>query len=328
MSLDEFGLIERIRRRTGARADIALGIGDDAALLRMPAGQQLVVTTDTLNAGVHFPVETPPGDIGWKALAVNLSDLAAMGAQPAWCTLSLSLPEASPVWVDAFADGFFALADLHGMALVGGDTTRGPLAISITAMGWVPEGQALRRDGAQPGDDIWVTGVPGEAGLALALWQQGVLDVSRAASDVATEYLRLRLARPTPRLGAGQALRGVATAAVDVSDGLLADLGHICERSGVAAEVWLSALPASHAADALHAGERFQALRSGAGDDYELCFTAPASRRTQVAQALAGVAPGASRIGRVSAGQGMQVRPAEGADSLVMRPGFNHFSEP
>lgn len=327
MSLDEFGLIERIRRRTGARADIALGIGDDAALLRMPAGQQLVVTTDTLNAGVHFPVETPPDDIGWKALAVNLSDLAAMGAQPAWCTLSLSLPEASPDWVDAFADGFFALADLHGMALVGGDTTRGPLAISITAMGWVPEGQALRRDGAQPGDDIWVTGVPGEAGLALALWQQGQLDVARAASDAAAEQLRLRLARPTPRLAAGLALRGVATATVDVSDGLLADLGHICARSGVGAEVWLSALPASAAATALKADEQFDALRAGAGDDYELCFTAPASARASLAEAFAGLGFTLSRIGSVHAGDGVRLMAEEGGKPAISRHGFNHFSE-
>ncbi|WP_089153182.1 thiamine-phosphate kinase, partial [Stenotrophomonas pictorum] len=163
MSLDEFGLIERIAARTRARADIALGIGDDAALLQLPPGQQLVVTADTLNAGVHFPPETLPADIGWKALAVNLSDLAAMGAQPAWCTLALSLPEADPDWIEAFADGFFALADAHGIALIGGDTTRGPLSISITAMGWVPAGQALRRDAARVGDDVWVSGHPGEA---------------------------------------------------------------------------------------------------------------------------------------------------------------------
>lgn len=326
MSLDEFGLIERIRRRAGARADVALGIGDDAALLQMPAGQQLVVTADTLNSGVHFPAETPPADIGWKALAVNLSDLAAMGAAPAWCTLSLSLPEASPAWVDAFADGFFQLADPHGMALIGGDTTRGPLSISITAMGHVPTGKALRRDGAQPGDDVWVTGVPGEAGVALALWQQQRLQVNGPASDAALEQLRCRLARPTPRLAAGLALRDLATAAIDVSDGLLADLGHICERSLVAADIVESELPMSQMA--MHAGEAdlFRTLRASAGDDYELCFTAPASQRQQVFESMASVAVRVTRIGYIRAGSGVRLVNGEGTVLATSRLGFDHFS--
>ena len=326
MSLDEFGLIDRIRRRTGARADIALGIGDDAALLLPAPGQQLVVTADTLNAGVHFPHETPAQDIGWKALAVNLSDLAAMGAQPAWCTLSLSLPESSASWVEGFAEGFFALADRHGMALVGGDTTRGPLAISITAMGQVPVGQALRRDGARPGDDVWVTGVPGEAGLALALWQQGQLAVAGPVAEPAREQLRLRLARPTPRLEAGLALRGLASAAIDVSDGLLADLGHVCARSGVAAEVMESSLPASQHASELQLGAAFEDLRAGAGDDYELCFTAPASARAQVAQSMASVAVRATRIGYIRTGSGVRLLDGEGKAVSRERSGFNHFS--
>ncbi|MGH8053085.1 MAG: thiamine-phosphate kinase [Stenotrophomonas sp.] len=324
--MDEFGLIERIRRRAGARDDVALGIGDDAALLQMPAGQQLVVTADTLNSGVHFPPETPPADIGWKALAVNLSDLAAMGAAPAWCTLSLSLPEASPDWVDAFADGFFQLADQHGIALIGGDTTRGPLSISITAMGHVPAGEALRRDGAQAGDDVWVTGVPGEAGVALALWQQQRLDVSVASADTVLEYLRCRLARPTPRLAAGLALRGLATAAIDVSDGLLADLGHICERSQVAAEVLESALPTSSMADQVGETELFRALRATAGDDYEVCFTAPAALRAQVSESMACVAVPVSRIGYIRAGSGVQLVNGEGTVLATSRLGFDHFS--
>ncbi|MNM52851.1 Thiamine-monophosphate kinase [compost metagenome] len=325
MSLDEFGLIERIRRRAGARADVALGIGDDAALLQMPPGQQLVVTADTLNSGVHFPAETPPADIGWKALAVNLSDLAAMGAAPAWCTLSLSLPEASPAWVDAFADGFFELADLHGMALIGGDTTRGPLSISITAMGHVPTGEALRRDGAEPGDDVWVTGVPGEAGVALALWQQQRLEVSGPVSDAALEHLRCRLARPTPRLAAGRALRGLATAAIDISDGLLADLGHICERSQVAAEVLEDELPMSRMAAQAGEAALFRTLRAGAGDDYELCFTAPASRRGQVIESMASVAVPVTRIGCIRAGSGVRRVDGKGAVLAASRRGFDHF---
>lgn len=326
MSLDEFGLIERIRRRTAARADIVLGIGDDAALLQPQAGQQLVVTTDTLNVGVHFPAETPPADIGWKALAVNLSDLAAMGAQPAWCSLSLSLPDADPDWVDQFAQGFFQLADLHGIALIGGDTTRGPLSISITAMGQIAAGQALRRDAAQPGDDIWVSGVPGEAGLALALWQQRALDVSRNAGDAALEHLRQRLARPTPRVELGRALRGLATAAVDVSDGLLADLGHICARSGVAADVLEHALPASSAAAQAGLSEAFNTLRGSAGDDYELCFTAPPGQRQALHETMASVAVPLTRIGYIRAGTGVQVINQEGVVQGASKQGYNHFS--
>jgi len=325
VSLDEFGLIERIRRRTGARADIALGIGDDAALLQPQPGQQLVVTADTLNAGVHFPQQTPAADIGWKTLAVNLSDLAAMGAQPSWCTLSLSLPNASPGWVDAFAEGFFALADAHGIALIGGDTTRGPLSLSVTAMGQVPAGTALRRDGARVGDDIWVTGVPGEAGLALALWQQGLLDVSRPAHDASLEQLRLRLARPTPRVQAGLALRGIASAAVDVSDGLLADLGHICERSQVAAELLERALPVSTAAAVGGHEVAFRALRATAGDDYELCFTAPAALREQVRESMSCVAVRAARIGYIRDGSGVHLRNEEGVSQSAGKGGFNHF---
>jgi thiamine-monophosphate kinase len=326
VSLDEFGLIERIRARTKARADIALGIGDDAALLQVPGGHQLVVTADTLNAGVHFPAETPPADIGWKALAVNLSDLAAMGATPAWCTLALSLPTADPAWIDAFADGFFALADAHDIALIGGDTTRGPLSISITAMGWVPQDQALRRDGAHAGDDVWVTGTPGEAALALALWQEGRLDVTAAAPTPWLEHLRLRLARPTPRVEAGLALRGLASSAVDISDGLLADLQHICQRSGVAAELDISQLPPSEAALQLQEQALFQQRRASGGDDYELCFTAPAQLREQVWLAMQLTRTPATRIGQVQAGAGVTVLGPTGDTPDLERPGYNHFS--
>ena len=232
----EFELIERIKRRVSLRDDVMLGIGDDAAVLRVPADHELVVTADTLNAGVHFPVETVPFDVGWKALAVNLSDLAAMGARPAWCTLSLSLPQADTPWVDAFVDGLLALAQTHRVSLIGGDTTRGPLSISITAMGFVPTGAALRRQGAQPGDEIWVTGTLGDAAAALTQWQVG--------SDIDAS-LRSRLDRPTARVEAGLALRGRASACIDVSDGLLADLGHVLRASGVGARIEHSSLPIS-----------------------------------------------------------------------------------
>lgn len=322
MSLAEFSLIERIRTRTRARADVALGIGDDAALLQPRAGEQLVVTADTLNSGVHFPAETPPYDIGWKTLAVNLSDLASMGARPAWCVLALSLPDADPDWIDAFADGFFALADAHDIVLVGGDTTRGPLSLSVTAMGQVAPGAALRRDGAQVGDDVWVSGTLGDAAVALRAWQGGTLDVRRPAEDAPVDYLRQRLARPTPRVALGAALVGVAHAAVDISDGLLADLGHICERSGVGARVDPGRLPVSDAARArvglTHAREA--ALRGG--DDYELCFTAAAAQQGAVEAIAARLGLPLTRIGAIVAGQGVDA----GGETNSHR-GYEHFTE-
>lgn len=323
MSLDEFALIERIARRTRARADIVLGIGDDAALLQPAPGQQLAVTADTLNAGVHFPAESAPADIGWKALAANLSDLAAMGAVPAWCTLSLSLPQAEGDWLDAFADGLFALADASGIAVVGGDTTRGPLSISITAMGQVPAAQALRRDGARVGDDIWVSGHPGEAAGALRLWQQGRLDVRGVVADAAHERLRQRLQRPMPRLALGLALRSCAHAAADVSDGLLADLGHIASRSGVAAVLQADAVPLSAALrTALGDAAALDCALRG-GDDYELCFTAAPERRQAVQALAADLALPLARIGVITEGRGVHCEGDAGAG----RSGYRHFAE-
>ena len=323
MSLDEFALIERIARRTRARADIVLGIGDDAALLQPAPGQQLAVTADTLNAGVHFPAESAPADIGWKALAANLSDLAAMGAVPAWCTLSLSLPQAEGDWLDAFADGLFALADASGIAVVGGDTTRGPLSISITAMGQVPAAQALRRDGARVGDDIWVSGHPGEAAGALRLWQQGRLDVRGVVADAAHERLRQRLQRPMPRLALGLALRSCAHAAADVSDGLLADLGHIASRSGVAAVLQADAVPLSAALrTALGDAAALDCALRG-GDDYELCFTAAPERRQAVQALAADLVLPLARIGVITEGRGVHCEGDAGAG----RSGYRHFAE-
>jgi len=324
MSLDEFALIDRIARRTHARADIALGIGDDAALLRPALDQQLAVTADTLNAGVHFPAESAPADIGWKALAVNLSDLAAMGAAPAWCTLSLSLPQAEAGWLEAFADGLFALADASGIAVVGGDTTRGPLSISITAMGQVPAGQALRRDGARLGDDIWVSGHPGEAAGALRLWQQSRLDVRAVVADADHERLRQRLQRPTPRLQLGLALRGLAHAAADVSDGLLADLGHIASRSGVAAVVQADTVPLSPALRAALGVEAALDCALRGGDDYELCFTAPPERRDALGALSSSLALPLTRIGAIARGSGVR---CEGDAGGERAGGYRHFAE-
>ncbi len=313
----EFDLIARIRARAMTRSDVALGIGDDAALLLPPVGMQLVVAMDTLNAGVHFPPGTAPADIGWKALAVNLSDLAAMGALPAWCTLSLSLPDADAAFVDGFLDGFSALARQHEVALVGGDTTRGPLSVCVTVHGFVEPDMALRRDGARVGDQVWVSGMLGDAAGALAQWQAGV------EGDAS---LRARLDRPTPRIALGRALRGIATSCVDISDGLLADLGHVCAASGVGARIDVDALPASEALRAGFNGDVLRVLQAAGGDDYELCFTAPASARDSVLQAAASANLLVSRIGGIAPGAGVGAFGADGAAWSVPVAGWQHFA--
>ncbi|MFZ5607863.1 MAG: thiamine-phosphate kinase [Pseudomonadota bacterium] len=312
MSEREFDLIARIRRRATVRGDVLLGIGDDCALLAPPPGMQLAVTMDTLNAGVHFPADTAPADIGWKALAVNLSDLAAMGAQPAWCTLALSLPQADAAWLEAFCDGFLALAAQHGVALVGGDTTRGPLAVSITAHGFVPAGAALRRDGARVGDDVWASGTLGDAAGALAQWQAGA---------AIAPPLRARLDRPTPRVALGHALRGIASACIDVSDGLLADLAHITRASGVGADIEADALPASDALREAFAIDAMRRLQAAGGDDYELCFTAPATQRAALQTLAAPLRLPLTRIGRIVAGSGVHC-----AGLGPVPPGYQHFA--
>jgi thiamine-monophosphate kinase len=320
VSTNEFDLIERIRRRaTTTREDVLLGIGDDAALLEVPAGHALVVATDTLNAGVHFPVETPPADIGWKALAVNLSDLAAMGATPAWCTLSLSLPDADAEWIDAFLEGFMRLAVLHDVALVGGDTTRGPLSISATVHGFVDPARALRRAAAREGDLVWVSGTLGDAAAALEQWRAGAL---------IDPGLRERLDRPTPRVALGRALGGIARACIDVSDGLLADLAHVCAASGVSAQIDVDALPASDVLCAEFGGDARRHLQSAGGDDYELCFTAPAAAREAVETAARNADVYITAIGRIvprTAGPVM-ARDAHGAEWMPGTTGWRHFA--
>lgn len=327
----EFDLIARIRQRATARGDVVLGIGDDCALLLPPPGMQLAVTMDALNIGVHFPPETSPADIGWKALAVNLSDLAAMGAQPAWGTLSLSLPQGDPAFVDSFFDGFFALAAQHGFALVGGDTTRGPLSIAITAHGLVEPGMALRRDGAQVGDGVWVSGTLGDAAGALRQWQEGKegkggqsgLSLAKGHSDPL--FLRARLDRPTPRVALGRALRGIASSCIDVSDGLLADLAHICRASGVGADIDIDALPASDALRGAFDADLRRVLQAAGGDDYELCFSVPASAGDALARALMEAGTQATRIGTITAKEG--VRPTlGGAAWSAPATGWQHFA--
>lgn len=317
----EFDLIDHIRRRCDlARADVRLGIGDDAAVLAVPAGHDLVACTDTLVAGVHFPHGTAPADIGWKALAVNLSDLAAMGTTPAWALLALTLPEADAGFVAAFADGFADLAAAHHVALVGGDTTRGPLTITVTAHGFVPPGQALRRDGARSGDEVFVTGTLGDAAAALRL-----LGTPRVA-DSAFAELRARLDRPTPRVAAGAVLRARATACIDVSDGLLADLGHMARQSGVGIEIEAACLPASPALLAMFDGLECCALQLVGGDDYELAFSVPAGQAHALMRDLARLGCAATRIGRVVDGAGVRALDDHAQPIELPHRGWEHFA--
>ncbi|MDI1254265.1 thiamine-phosphate kinase [Thermomonas sp.] len=328
MSTREFELIARIRARVALRDDVVLGIGDDAALLQVPAGQQLVVAMDTLNAGVHFPEDTAPADIGWKALAVNLSDLAAMGAQPAWCTLSLSMPEADTAFVDGFLDGFLALASQHDVALVGGDTTRGPLSICVTVHGFVEAGTALRRDAARIGDDIWVSGTLGDAAGGLQQWRERTVKGGQSGLSLANGHsdplLRARLDRPTPRIVLGRALQSIAHACIDVSDGQLADLGHLCKASGVGAQVNIDALPASEALCAAFDQQVRQRLQATGGDDYELCFTVAPDARAAVDAVAREMELELTRIGVIIATPGVATRTAEGAWSAPAA-GWVHF---
>jgi thiamine-monophosphate kinase len=318
----EFDLIEILRARTAStRADVRVGIGDDGAVLAVPAGHELVVSTDTLVAGVHFPLTTRAEDVGWKSLAVNLSDLAAMGATPAWALLALTMPTPDRTFVEHFADGFVALAAQHRIALVGGDTTRGPLSIGLTVAGIVPAGRALLRSGARPGDAVFVTGMLGDA--AAALRRIGV--AARRESDADTT-LRERLDRPTPRIAAGLVLRDAASACIDVSDGLIADLGHVAVQSGVGIEISASSLPASAALLAVcDARERLMFQATG-GDDYELAFTLAAAREQTILRDLAAAGCGATRIGHVVEKRGVRLIDDDGREIALDRRGWEHFA--
>ena len=305
------------RRRLAARSDVQLGIGDDAALCRVPAGMQLAISTDTLVSGVHFPADTAPADIGYKALAVNLSDMAAMAAEPCWFSLSLSVPEIDWPWLSAFADGLLELAAEHGLQLIGGDTTRGPLSIGITVHGLIPEGQARLRSTARADDDIWVTGSLGDAAAALRQWQAGGLQSMK---------LRHRLDRPSARVSAALAVRTHVHAMIDLSDGLAQDLGHILKASGVGAELELGRLPVSGSLLDFHPddAERWR-LQLAGGDDYELCFTAPPSAALAIEQALAACGVPASVIGHVSAEPGLRCMAPDGELFEWQPSGYQHF---
>jgi thiamine-monophosphate kinase len=314
----EFDLIRRFFTRPARSA--ALGVGDDCALVQAPTGLALAITTDMLVEGTHFLPGAEPRLLGHKTLAVNLSDLAAMGADPRWCTLALALPAADEDWLAAFSQGFFALAERHAIELIGGDTTRGPLALCVTAIGTLPKGYALRRDGAQAGDDLWLSGATGEAALGLAHLQGRV-----ALDDAHREACLARLHAPEPRVALGRRLRGIATAAIDVSDGLVADVGHLCERSRLAAEIDAAAVPRAPAIAGQGDAPVAAASVFAGGDDYELAFTAPPDQRDAVRRAAEAAGVAVTCIGGMRAGEGVAVRGADGAPMRFAAPGYDHF---
>lgn len=317
MALGEFELIDRYFSRPSRRRDVLLGVGDDAALLRVPSGQALVAATDTLVEGRHFLAGAPPDSIGHQALAVNLSDLAAMGAEPAWALLSLSLPEARETWLERFATGLYGLASGHGVDIVGGDTVRGPLVVTITALGFVEPALALKRSGAMPGDFIYVSGWPGEAAAGLAALLRG----GAAESD---DRLVRRYLYSEPRIELGRLLRGRASAAMDVSDGLLGDLAKLCKASGVGARLDLERLPVSSELAARHGPPECESFVLFGGDDYELLFTLPSAAASSLEAELACSLP-LRRIGEIEAGVGVRCL-RDGSPVQVPGGGYDHFA--
>ncbi len=312
MSCKEFDLIKKYFIRSDSFSnDLKTGIGDDAAILSIPVGHDVAISVDTLVAGIHFYADSCPNDLGYKALAVNLSDMAAMGAKP-WCvTLALTLPEANENWLEHFAAGFFELADQYGVVLVGGDTTRGPLSICVQIQGLLPEAQALKRSGASVGDAIYVTGTLGDAALALKL----------SATAQSSDFLSVRLHRPQPRVSEGQQLLTIANSAIDISDGLFADLSHILEASGVGAAIELPLLPISRAARE-QAGliDCWQSALSG-GDDYELCFTVAEDKKSE----LQASAIDCKQIGVIETEPGLRCYSEGGGLFVPDSKGYEHF---
>src|SRR5882724_8272795 len=321
MSLSEFALIERYFRKAGAmRSDVHLGVGDDAALLQSPPGAQLVAAADSLVAGVHFPHGSPPASIGHRALAVNLSDLAAMGARPAWALLALTLPEIAEPWLEEFTAGLAALARAYDVALVGGDTTSGPLSLTIQILGHVAKSTALLRSGGRPGDRVFVSGTPGDAAAGLAIEQSKL-----TASSDPTGYLRQRFLYPSPRLALGDCLRGYATACIDVSDGLLGDAGKLANASNCGVEIVFDDVPVSEALVSAVGELRAREFALTGGDDYELCFTVPPSEEGRLRHNLPPERWGYCCIGALSEGSGTVVT-NKGTVIEFSHSGYDHFA--
>lgn len=319
--MHEFDLIKHyFATQTEHRSDVIHGIGDDAAVVKVPANHELVITTDTLVAGVHFLESSLPYDIGYKSLAVNLSDLAAMGATPSWISLALTLPKADEDWIQSFCDGLFTLANRHQVQLIGGDLTHGPLTITIEAMGFVPEHEAILRSGAKSSDLIYVTGTLGDAGFALQhLLKNATLNPQYA------RYILERLHRPEPRLATGARLRKLASAAIDISDGFAADLNHILEDSHVGALVHTAKLPLSEALKHSLPPKEAIALALTSGDDYELCFTIPAAHRAELEKTLSVVQCPYTCVGEITKQLGLDLRNQDGSRYHDPVFGYQHF---
>ena len=329
MALDEFALISRFFRRqelvTPEPRGLVAGIGDDCALLTVHPGQELAFSMDLLVEGVHFPAGCDARQLGQRALRVNLSDLAAMGAEPVCFTLGLALPQADEDWLDAFSFGLSEVVRESGCTLVGGDVTRGPLTVCIQVHGTVPAGTALRRDGAVPGDDIYVTGTLGDAAAALPLVLGDKGQAENLSPDAITA-LQEAYYRPALQIRCGQALRGVATAAIDLSDGLASDLPHILDASGVGASIDLGRLPMSDVFRAVVPESDQWSLATSGGDDYRLCFTAPRSARDAVQSLVAVADSGIHRIGRVESSPGLRWQAPDGSVVRMNEGGYRHFS--
>ncbi len=317
MSRDEFQTIQRFFAVQTDDPDIILGIGDDAAVVN--ASGPLAIATDTLVEGVHFPKRMAAQSIGYRVLAVNLSDLAAMGAQPRWCTLALTIPEADDLWLEGFTTGFFDLAAAHDVSLVGGDLTRGPLSVTLHLLGSPLPDALLTRGGGNVGDDVYVTGSLGDAAAGLALINE---DAAEAGSD--HRALAARFYRPTPRVAEGRALAATSSAAIDVSDGLVADLGHLCVASGCGAVIDVEQLPLSAELIALFPPQTAQAYALSGGDDYELCFTAAAAKAQAVESALEAIGTNARRVGELVPGAGVECRRG-GKPFKPAYAGHSHF---
>lgn len=322
MPLSEFDLIDRYCKnilRDGP--EVRCGIGDDAAIVSVPPGQELALSMDTLAAGVHFPPDTVPADIGYKSLAVNLSDMAAMGAEPRWIMLSLTLPQEDPEsWLAGFMTGFTALAKQYALSLIGGDLTHGPLSVTIQVHGLLPSGTAIYRNGARPGDRIYVSGTLGDAGLALE-----VLNRCRTVDNKFRAEILQRLNRPSPRIALGMVLRGLATSAIDISDGLQADLGHILAASHTGAVLDPERLPLSEALRQLPPVQAWE-IALTMGDDYELCFTLPAAVPESEVKRLSAITP-VQCIGEVTAGHGINWQCADSSVFIPAGTGYKHFHE-
>ncbi len=317
--MPEFALIERLARVVNARGEgVVLGIGDDAAVLDLAPGERLVAATDTLNEGIHFLAGTDPERLGHKALAVNLSDLAAMGATPRWALLNLSLPTGDGDWVEAFARGFGQLARAHGVALVGGDTCAGACSVTVTALGVQSASEPLRRSGASPGDLVMVSGALGGAAAALA---------ERLAGRTVPPELEDLLDLPEPRVALGQRLRGLAASCIDLSDGLAADLAHLCTASGLGAVIDVGDIPAPRRLASLPDAERWT-LQATGGEDYELCFTVSGPCLPDVEAIAAELELGLAVIGRMVEGEGVRFMGPDGARFEPATPGWEHFRDP